>query len=418
MMKFIVKLLFSSVLVLLLLATTVLLLVVEDKPMLRARPDITPEQIARGKIIFDQNDPRRLKDGSIAKANLDQKDLDLAVNYFVNQYFGGVAGLTIRQGRAVIKSTLKLPANPLGDYLNLTVELKQARSLPDIDHLMLGKLRIPGFLAQQLITNGYRLILPNADWQALQSLIEDVKFLDQRMIVTYKWHEKLPTKLSSVFLPEQEQHRIEVYQQRLAMLTRGSKRRLSLTELTQPLFQLASERSRRGEPIGENRAVILVLTLYANHLTLNKIIPSFKGQYRPVWRTVTLNQRNDLSKHYLVSATLAAYTGTPLADAIGLYKELEDSRGGSGFSFIDMTANRAGTLMGELAVQNQTQARKIQAFMSTAQERDIIPETVDLPEYLTEQEFNRLYGGLEGAAYQKMMQKIEHRIARLPISKQ
>lgn len=417
-MKLIVKLLFSSVLVFLVLATTLLVLVMEDKPKLRERPDITPEQIARGKQIFVQNDPRRLATGTIARASIEQRDLDLAVNYFVNQYMGGVAGLTIKQGRAIIESTLKLPSNPLGNYLNLTLELKQTQSLPEIDHLSLGKIRIPGLIANNLSKIIYSLMLPDADWKALQAMIRKVRFINKRMIVTYKWHENLPTKLSGAFLPGQEQHRIEVYQQRLVMLTRASKRQLSLTEITQPLFQLANERSRRGDPIGENRAVILVLTLYANRLTLNKIIPTLKSQYRPIWRTVTLNQRNDLSKHYLVSATLAAYAGTPLADAIGLYKELEDSRGGSGFSFIDMTANRAGTLMGELAVQSQSQAGKIQAFMSTAQERDIIPETADLPEYLAEQAFNRLYGGLEGAAYQKMIQQIEHRIAQLPINKQ
>ena len=417
-MKLIIKLLFSSLLVFLVLTITLLLLVVEDKPKLRARPDITHEQIARGKQIFVENDPRRLATGTIARASIEQRDLDLAVNYFVNQYFGGVAGLTIKQDRAIIESTLKLPSNPLGNYLNLTIELKQTHSLPEIDHLSLGKLRIPGLIANNLSKSIYSLILPDADWKALQAMIRKVRFINKRMIVTYKWHENLPTKLSGALLPEQEQHRIEVYQQRLVILTRAPKKHLSLTELTQPLFQLANERSRRSDPIGENRAVILVLTLYANRLTLNKIIPSLKSQYRPIWRTVTLNQRNDLSKHYLVSATLAAYAGTPLADAIGLYKELEDSRGGSGFSFIDMTANRAGTLMGELAVQNPSQAGKIQAFMSTAQERDIIPKTADLPEYLAEQEFNRLYGGLEGAAYQKMMQKIEHRIAQLPINKQ
>ncbi|WP_431067546.1 hypothetical protein [Methylotuvimicrobium sp.] len=417
-MKFIVKLLFSSVLVFLVLATTLLVLVVEDKPKLRKRPDITTEQIARGKQIFVQNDPRRLATGTIARASIEQRDLDLAVNYFVNQYIGGVAGLTIKQGRAIIESTLKLPSNPLGNYLNLTLELKQTESLPEIDHLSLGKLRIPGLIANNLSKSIYSLMLPDADWKALQAMIRNVRFINKRIIVTYKWHENLPTKLSGAFLPEQEQHRIEVYQQRLVMLTRAPKRHLSLTELTQPLFQLANERSRRGDPIGENRAVILVLTLYANRLTLNKIIPSLKSQYRPIWRTVTLNKRNDLSKHYLVSATLAAYAGTPLADAIGLYKELEDSRGGSGFSFIDMTANRVGTLMGELAVQKPSQARKIQEFMTTAQERDIIPETADLPEYLAEQAFNRLYGGLEGAAYQKMIQQIEHRIAQLPINKQ
>lgn len=413
-----IKLTVFSIFVLLLLSITALVLVVEDEPKLRERPDITPEQIARGKQIFEQNDPRRLRTGTIARVSIEQRDLDLAVNYFVNQYIGGVAGLTIRQGRAIIESTLKLPSNPLGNYLNVTMELKQTHSLPEIDHLSLGKLKIPGLIANNISKSIYSLMLPDADWKALQAMIRKVGFINKRMIVTYKWHENLPTKLSGAFLPEQEQHRIEVYQQRLVMLTRASKRQLSLTELTQPLFQLANERSRRGDPIGENRAVILVLTLFANRLTLNKIIPSLKSHYRPIWRTVTLNLRNDLSKHYLVSATLAAYAGTPLADAIGLYKELEDSRGGSGFSFIDMTANRAGTLMGELAVQNPSQARKIQEFMTTAQERDIIPETVDLPEYLAEQAFNRLYGGLEGAAYQKMVQQIEHRIAQLPINKQ
>ncbi|WP_341325489.1 hypothetical protein [Methylotuvimicrobium sp. KM2] len=417
-MDLMIKLTVFSIFVLLLLSITALVLVVEDEPKLRERPDITPEQIARGKQIFEQNDPRRLRTGTIARVSIEQRDLDLAVNYFVNQYIGGVAGLTIRQGRAIIESTLKLPSNPLGNYLNVTMELKQTHSLPEIDHLSLGKLKIPGLIANNISKSIYSLMLPDADWKALQAMIRKVGFINKRMIVTYKWHENLPTKLSGAFLPEQEQHRIEVYQQRLVMLTRASKRQLSLTELTQPLFQLANERSRRGDPIGENRAVILVLTLFANRLTLNKIIPSLKSHYRPIWRTVTLNLRNDLSKHYLVSATLAAYAGTPLADAIGLYKELEDSRGGSGFSFIDMTANRAGTLMGELAVQNPSQARKIQEFMTTAQERDIIPETVDLPEYLAEQAFNRLYGGLEGAAYQKMVQQIEHRIAQLPINKQ
>lgn len=50
---------------------------------------------------------------------------------------------------------------------------------------------------------------------------------------------------------------------------------------------------------------------------------------------------------------LAAYAGTPLADVVGLFKEMEDSRGGSGLSFNDIAADRAGTRMGELAVSQQ-----------------------------------------------------------------
>jgi len=48
----------------------------------------------------------------------------------------------------------------------------------------------------------------------------------------------------------------------------------------------------------------------------------------------------------LLHSFMEAYyrDGTPLADAVGLWKELADARrGGSGFSFNDIAADRAGT---------------------------------------------------------------------------
>ena len=48
-----------------------------------------------------------------------------------------------------------------------------------------------------------------------------------------------------------------------------------------------------------------------------------------------------------------------LSDVIGLYKEIEDSRGGSGFSFNDIAADRAGTRFGEKAVASEDSARGI-----------------------------------------------------------
>ena len=54
--------------------------------------------------------------------------------------------------------------------------------------------------------------------------------------------------------------------------------------------------------------------------------------------------RQDLAKHFAISAAISAHSGAPLADAIGLYKELEDARGGSGFSFDDLAAEPAVVL--------------------------------------------------------------------------
>jgi hypothetical protein len=54
--------------------------------------------------------------------------------------------------------------------------------------------------------------------------------------------------------------------------------------------------------------------------------------------------------------------------------------------------------------------------MATAQERDMMPVTIDLPEFMPEAEFNRRFGGIEGAPYRQMMEKIEQRVGALPVN--
>ncbi len=416
-MKLIAKLIILPLLLLPLVLVGMLALVVDDRPILHARADLTPERIAHGKRVFDRYDPRRLRSGAIAKVNLAQEDLDLAVNYFANQFLAGVAGLEIDDGRACIEATWKLPSNPLGGFLNVKLELKQTDKLPRIDQMVLGKLWIPGLLAELLVKGGMWALYPSIDWQTLADMFERVRFEHQQLVVIYQWRDDLPGKLSGVLLSAQDQNRIELYQRRLAELTQGRKNSLGLTVLIRPLFQLAMGRSNYGEAVAENRAVILVLAFYVNQRDLSKLIPRSQTWPRPIWRTVTLNDRDDFTKHYLVSAMLAAYAGTPLADAVGLYKEIQDARGGSGFSFNDIAADRAGTRMGELATSSESRAKKIQMLMSAAKESDFMPETADLPEFMPEAEFKLRFGGIRGEKYRQMMEDIERRTADLPINR-
>ena len=69
-MKSIAKLIVLSVFLLPLVLVGGFTLVVEDEPKLHGRADLTPERIAHGKRVLEQNDPRRIKSGSIAKAQL------------------------------------------------------------------------------------------------------------------------------------------------------------------------------------------------------------------------------------------------------------------------------------------------------------------------------------------------------------
>jgi hypothetical protein len=76
----------------------------------------------------------------------------------------------------------------------------------------------------------------------------------------------------------------------------------------------------------------------------------------------------------------------PLADAVGPWKELADARsGGSGFSFNDFAADRAGTRFGVLAVRDPA---RLQARLAAGlTDADLMPQVSDLPEYLPQSEF-------------------------------
>ena len=164
----------------------------------------------------------------------------------------------------------------------------------------------------------------------------------------------------------------------------------------------------------ENRAALLVLTLYANHRPPDTIVASAASWPAPRPLVLTLRQRDDSALHFLISAVIAAQAGTPLADAVGVWKELADARaGGSGFSFNDLAADRAGARVGERAVRDagQLQAR----FAAGPPESDFMPNAADLPESMPEAAFVARYGGIGAAPYNRMLAEIEKRVAALPV---
>jgi len=209
---------------------------------------------------------------------------------------------------------------------------------------------------------------------------------------------------------------LRAYTERLAALTEREKPAwdVSLVRLLGPMFDLARQRTAAGgDAAAENRAALLVLTLFANGRGMDALVPAARQWPRPRRMRVMLGGREDLPLHFLVSAALAAEGSGPLSQAIGLYKEVADSRGGSGFSFTDMAANRAGTRFGELAVQDPLRLQS--ALARGVQDSDLVPDASDLPEFMPEAEFLRRFGGVGSPAYNTLLADIDRRIQALPL---
>ncbi|MGD9634968.1 MAG: hypothetical protein AB7U97_16935, partial [Pirellulales bacterium] len=125
----------------------------------------------------------------------------------------------------------------------------------------------------------------------------------------------------------------------------------------------------------------------------------------------TIRGRRDLAQHFVVSAYLAAAGGTQLAVTTGLMKEMSDANGGSGFSFVDMAANRAGILFAGSLLNRRVSLRAVgDEFTVEA----YMPNIDELPEGLTATQLLAEYGPQNDDRFQRELQRIDQRLQQLP----
>jgi hypothetical protein len=210
--------------------------------------------------------------------------------------------------------------------------------------------------------------------------------------------------------------RIRVYHERIATAARTIPAQASLVALIDPVFRLAAERSRSGGAVDENRGALMALAFYVNDWSPALFVPEARAWPVAEQRSLVLRGRRDLARHFALSALIAAAAGTPVAAAAGLYKELNDARGGSGFSFSDLAANRAGELFGSFATGSDASARRLQARVAARLvEDDLVPRMDGLRDNLSEREFADRYGGVGAPAYNSVIDDINRRVAELQL---
>ncbi|HEY6817246.1 MAG TPA: hypothetical protein VI168_17040, partial [Croceibacterium sp.] len=126
-----------------------------------------------------------------------------------------------------------------------------------------------------------------------------------------------------------------------------------------------------------------------------------------------LHQREDLAKHWSFSAGLAAVLGGETAANLGEWKELDDSLpSGSGFSLVDLAADRSG-LQTALRALDQDRAASMTAELGRATDEDLLPrELLRAPEGLPETAFVQRFDALDRERYRLAVESIDRTLAR------
>jgi hypothetical protein len=394
-------------------------LMLDDAPAIEPPAELRRTDLAWVRSLFQKHDPRRRTPDVIHSIQLDESELNRLLNYAVElrQVSGIAAELT--PGTATLTATLTVPANPLGRYLNISAEVAEVPGGIRIQSLQLGSLPVPGVVANAIAHLVHSWLRRDETYASLADAFSQVNFDENQATLDYRWHPILLTQLerksADLLIAPEDQARMLVYAERLDALLKPYRRgsTIPLIEVSKPLFAFAQ--TIDGDEAEENRAALTALAAYLSGISLPKLLQGDSQSIRRAPRVLlSLHGRRDFAEHFVISAAITVNGGSRLANAIGLIKEEEDVSKGSGFSFTDLAANRAGVKLGERAT-GEAAAQVQQRLAAARSDADLLPDFRDLPEFMPQAEFDRRFGPIGGPRYLNVIDRIDTRLDAHPL---
>ncbi|MGK2286944.1 hypothetical protein [Pedomonas sp. V897] len=189
-------------------------------------------------------------------------------------------------------------------------------------------------------------------------------------------------------------------------------------------FRIVVQRSERRDPAAETRAALVALsmiTLGPDAKNLARMVAPFDAPCVPEPSLFTLAGRTDLPKHFSLSAALSILFADRFSRAAGEWKELSDSAasGGTGFSFVDLMADRAGLRLGMAANGDLSLLREVQYGLAYVGDERLLPVAAlrRLREGLSYKAFEEQYVSINDERYRQMIAQIDEELDRIPLYK-
>lgn len=434
MLKFIVKS-FLVLFILAVIACPVLLALglIDKRPAVVKPPELSFDQVKRIEQLVRLYKPYAMSVKQSRQVKISQQDLNLMVTYGADQFVEQVAvfpRIRLSESLIHISATVKIPRTPLGGYVNTACVLVPENGRLRVRSIRAGFITLPGELFTTALSYlGQALLSPDDYGLVLQTLdaVHSVAIRGRQLQFTYDWNPEALNQLhesqKSMLVAPEHQYRLIVYTNALTEICGTLKeygvKKVSVVRVTRPLFNLALAQGRVSKkPVEENRALLQAVSLFC----LGRGVEHFVTKERalaikpPERIPLTLWGRADLVKHFFVSAGIAVSGGTKLSNFAGLAKEVNDSGGGSGFSFADLAADRAGVRLAELATGSAQKALAIQQKMAAAKTEDqFMPRIDHLPEGIMELQFKKRYADFDSTAYTLVEDEIMRRINACPV---
>lgn len=362
--------------------------------------------------------------GDLASITLSEREVGVVTNQLLPRVLARAwpamdgddarAHVDLGPGTAELSLSLPSPMTATG-WLNLHATVIETPDLPKLTGLRAGRLPLPAGLAREALA-------PTLASVGRMGMVQRVSFAPGQVRLDFGGGDAAD---------DLDLQLIRAAQVRLAALIAQTPRgKLDLAVLLSALVggadsPVGPEDGAEGgappgaedgapDPVAANRAAIVALAGYVLTGRLPAAASRAAGVTATGVRRVQLRGRDDLAKHYMASAAMAVGGGAGLSGLIGLAKEFDDAERGSGFSFADLAANRAGIRFAKLATADPATARKVQRLAAAGLDQAALMPAIDgLPEGIRDGAFARDYAGANAPVYRGLVEHIDRRIDAL-----
>lgn len=409
-LKFLFKLIVLVILLLPFAAVGVFLLSLQETPSIAKGSPLFQKDIDRARKLLSSTREQFSNDSSIKIIRFTDQDLNLLSRYLLTtisyKHIYHAQQVDIQPNKLTQQISIGIQ-QPASVFLNLSLSLSKQHDRLTITDVQIGQFRIPDQLSELVLAFSQYLFGKTEFSGALEQSLVDYQ-IEKNALQLYlrklsATEQQARKKLRSFI----ENEAAIAYASQTASLMKSPG--MSLDRLLASLFTFANQRSATDSAIEENRALLLMLGNWAlgkQHFE-NIRLPTFN---------LRLNKRKDLARHMLISAAISSNSSSLLSNMIGTGKEIQDSMGGSGFSFDDLAADRLGTYLGDRATRNNNMALDTQKRFSDQTLNSEIHKIANHPiAPMTNKEFTDRFGSVDDPRYKKQLEFIDLQIHSSPL---
>lgn len=231
----------------------------------------------------------------------------------------------------------------------------------------------------------------------------------------------LQTQVMKQQVGEKQTSRVEFYVEKLCLFDHEHKHAVKRPFAQYISYLFGILRSETGLTADQDdvRALLVATAVYFGPDAFENLSGTYRMEKNTTCKAsnrVTLAGRHDLLRHFVIAAGLAALFKNEMPLNFIDIKELFDtSKGGTGFSFTDLAANRAGIRFSSFLMNHLGPDDLERLAQPDLQESVFFPSIKGLPEGLSEKTFENNYSSMESVAYRAVLKDIENRIRALPL---